>query len=156
MKDKHKSQWTINFLFFFFSLIMKWYFYHQQLEVVAFYVSAYFIMSSGDHFKLSYPTGCLCISKEINLFIWSCMILKIFLAIKHTFSILGALVYLQNWTVLIIHNILHPFRNCLHKIPLMTAPISTHSFTHTFFCICEIPFFKWIWKIIPLIVPTGR
>lgn len=102
-------------------------------KVVAFYVSAYFIMVSGDHFKLFYPTGCLCISTGRDLFIWSYMTLKIFLGIKNTFSILGALVYFQSWTVLIIHNILHPLRNCLHKIPLMTAPISAHSFTHTFF-----------------------
>lgn len=25
-----------------------------------------------------------------------------------------------------------------------------------FFCICEIPFFKWLWKIIPLTVPSPQ
>lgn len=92
-----------------------------------------------------------CIAKEGSVLILPHLMSRLFLA-----SLLNTR-YFQSWTVLVIHNIFYPCWNCLHKIPLMTVPISTHSFTHSFFfCICEIPFFEWIWKIIPLLVPSPQ
>lgn len=86
--------------------------------------------------KVFYPTDYPCISEERNILICSYMMLSAedfsCYSVKDTFSILCALFYFQRMTAMVTHNILHPFGNCLHQIPLMTVPISTHSFTHTF------------------------
>lgn len=135
-QDWYKSKRTSKILFFFCNYVI------SEIPTIWHSLKLLHCMlwgintAPGQHsrvtkFSIDYP--------RISFYlIWSW---RFFLCVKYTFSILGTLFYFQSWPVLVIHNILHPLGNCLHKIPLLTVPISTHSFTHTFFF-----FFLHLWN----------